>query len=113
MTIFEFDLALLDERLLRMEAEIHYILRESGQDLREALARRMMRQVTPPGSPESSLLMEQDRSMASLELEDRLEPPERSSTPMALESPTPAEGENLLEDTQPLHRRQGDSDEEE
>ena len=105
--------ALLDERLLCMEAEIHYILRESGQDLREALARRMMRQVMPPNSSESSFLTEQDRSIALVGSENKSEPPQRSSTPIAVEGPPPAEGEELLEDTQPLHRMQGDSEEKE
>ena len=46
--------ASLDERLIRMEAEIHHIIREGRYNLREALAERLRRQATPPNSLASS-----------------------------------------------------------
>ena len=95
-----------------MEAEIHHIIREGGYDLREALAERMRRQATPPNSPVSSPLTEQDRSMALVGLDNEIEPPQRSSTLVVNEDPPWMEGE-LFDDTQPLHQMQGDSEEDE
>ena len=73
----------------------------------------MRSQATSPNSPVCSPLIEQNRSVALIEMEEIIEPPLRCSTLVEQEEPPPSMEEGVeLEDTQPLHRTQGDSEEE-
>ena len=103
--------ALIDERMVRVQMELHDIIRIGGRDLREAIARKIrivQGEEQPPPPPDSP--GGRDETMDSL-TSSQLDPgpPLRASTPAVSEDGD----EILMEETLPVDRTQGNSEGEE